>query len=172
MMQVLESSRDHFRGKVEDLCKRLLGSVDDKSPTSAVKEIPAPDGVTLPSSEFTVDTITGNAVAEALRKVQEDLSQLAQTWEKAETDSATKAGFPTNGELQPKVNLASSHASANDATRMQQDPRQLESHLAWLRTQRDALIQSGLYGGDDLALVALDKKIAEAAGRLYGFPSG
>lgn len=167
--EALAASRDHFRGKVEDLCRRLLGTSNDIKPQSPNKE--AVFGAPLSDSQFTVDVASGTSVADALRKVQEDLAQLAQTWETAESKSNGPRGNQGHEISDAQASRAAPAQTPSDIgkSQSQEDTHQLERYLAWLRTQRDELIQSGLYGGEDNALVALDKKIADAAARLYGF---
>ncbi|CAE8625612.1 unnamed protein product, partial [Polarella glacialis] len=165
----LATSRDHFRGKVEDLCGRLLGSGAASAVlVSAALKVPptrtAPlAAVALPAtvqepvscSLFAMDVAANAGVAEALRKVQEDLAKLALTWEAvdpaAQPPAACEAPAISEGLRRP-----------SRKPRSVQDLAQQTQHIAWLQSQKDALLQSGLYGGGDGVLLALDAKIAEA----------
>eukprot|EP00931_Biecheleriopsis_adriatica_P045030 TRINITY_DN25803_c0_g1_i2.p1 TRINITY_DN25803_c0_g1~~TRINITY_DN25803_c0_g1_i2.p1 ORF type:complete len:917 (-),score=270.24 TRINITY_DN25803_c0_g1_i2:38-2788(-) len=143
--EALAASRDHFKSKVQDLCGRLLGSHPAVPALSASAECAAPTGGSL--GVLDADRAS-TAVAEALRKVQEDLAQLAQTWEAADATPR-------------KVRFESADVSS-DAKELQQQER----HLAWLRSQRAELLETGLYGSGDMVLLALDAKIAEAEKQL------
>ncbi|CAK9000188.1 unnamed protein product [Durusdinium trenchii] len=144
--EAIAASRDHFKEKVEELCGRLMA-------TARPLEVPTPLAA-LSRSELSSNPLDLTA---ALRQVQEDLAKLADTW--TETPKRT----PTDHVPDP---LSSTQRQRPQRVRSEEEPKDTERHLAWLRSQRHELLDSGLYGSGDRVLMALDIKIAQAEARL------
>jgi len=151
--EAIATSRDHFKRKVEELCGRLMGGSHSNAQAPDVfQEIAAGPG----------PTFQGPDLATALRQVQEDLAKLADTW--TETPKRTSK----DGKAETPQSTQKCHASrvGHGEKAMEADPKRLEQHLAWLHDQRRELLESGLYGGGDPVLQALQMKIAQAEAQL------
>jgi len=152
--EAIATSRDHFKRKVEELCGRLMGGSHSNAQAPDVfQEVAAGPG----------PTFQGPDLATALRQVQEDLAKLADTW--TETPKRTSK----DGKAETPQSTQKCHASRvgnGQAMEAIQDPKRLEQHLAWLHDQRRELLESGLYGGGDPVLQALQMKIAQAEAQL------
>mmetsp|Transcript_27124 Transcript_27124/g.61159 ORF Transcript_27124/g.61159 Transcript_27124/m.61159 type:complete len:272 (+) Transcript_27124:3-818(+) len=145
--EAIASSRDHFKNKVEELCGRLLGSATSPAPGAQGKDL-ALLGVGLAGSTAAEGVAEG--LAEALGKVRTELAKLASTWDSA-NPQPTEGGGAVPSRPRPPTT---------------QDLRQTEQHLAWLRSQRQELLDSGLYGSADAVVLAMDVKIAQAEAQL------
>lgn len=151
--EAIATSRDHFKRKVEELCGRLMGG--------SRYWLQAPDAKNMgPASP----TFQGPDLAMALRQVQEDLAKLADTWTETpkRTSKDGKAETPQSTEKWSHP----SRVGKGQAMEAMQDPKRLEQHLAWLHDQQRELLESGLYGGGDPVLQALQMKIAQAEAQL------
>lgn len=167
-VEALTASRDHFRNKVEELCRRMLVA------EAAVQAVPARSGgagsvqATPPGPSHVSAQNTGPAaqqaalpdVAHALRRIQEDLGQLAREW----TPAASAAASSLVQRSASPLALPKSPARASVMTTPPSvvAPR-AQDHLVWLRSQREELLESGLYSESDPVLIALDQRIAEAS---------
>merc|ERR1712078_229536 len=74
----LQQSRDHFRERAEELCRQ-----PPAAPHVAATAPPCPEGTpALTSGTDLMSVVAGSfGLAEALRKVQDDLAELAGRWE-------------------------------------------------------------------------------------------
>lgn len=148
----IAASRDHFRRKVEELCERFP---QRPLPASVPHQNAACQVFARPVAEHPIsmaETAHAAEVAEvtkALRRFQGDLAQLAKDWTPepaAKEASVASPGMPAG--------VAATQGS----------PRATQ-HLAWLRSQRQEMLDSGLYSVGDAVLQALDAKVAEAMAR-------
>jgi len=152
----LAASRDHFKQKVEELCKRLMGN--QASPDASVL-----DSTTSAASPPMAPGQEMPEVSSALRKIQHDLAHLAQEWSASppqqqlhvQKSPGQVAATPV---AKPGVIASPTHSTAGG---------QQQAHLEWLVSQREELLESGLYTETDPVLVALDGRIAEAVARLH-----
>lgn len=144
--EAIAASRDHFKNKVQELCGRLLGSGPSQNARTQETALTAL-GVLGSSSAGDVT----NSITEALRKVRHELANLASHWDRAEPEQTREEPErrPMMGPLQTS-----------------QDSEKAERHLAWLRTQRRQLLDSGVYGSSDAVVLALDVKIAQAEAQI------
>lgn len=139
--EAIAASRDHFKHKVQELCGRLLGSGPAQNTQTQETALTAL-GVLGTSSAGDVT----NSITEALRKVRQELANLASHWDRADPDQTRE---------EPE-------RPAAGPVRTSQDSEKAERHLAWLKTQRRQLLDSGVYGSSDSVVLALDVKIAQA----------
>eukprot|EP00930_Biecheleria_cincta_P095376 TRINITY_DN87339_c0_g1_i1.p1 TRINITY_DN87339_c0_g1~~TRINITY_DN87339_c0_g1_i1.p1 ORF type:complete len:507 (+),score=136.34 TRINITY_DN87339_c0_g1_i1:150-1523(+) len=157
--EALTASRDHFQGKVEELCGRLLGSSSSAPHASLHKR--ADQMLAWPEFQGGIqsDLSMGTGVAEALQKVQEDLAKLAQTW-----DSSPDIQRQTAAPQAPLSSDGDKPAMAPQLVPMRENgaPSEREKHLAWLQGQRADMLATGLYGSGDMVMMALDERIREA----------
>lgn len=146
----IAASRDHFRRKVEELCERfprrqqlplamvgpdaLADNSSSARPRAVVEHTSALDATH--AADLT-------EVAKSLRRFQSDLAQLAKDWT-AEPPVREAAGALPVEEASAKPSPTASR------------------HLAWLRSERQEMLDSGLYSVGDAVLQALDARIAEA----------
>merc|ERR1711865_1233855 len=84
--EALAASRDHFRGKVEELCRRLLRSPPPASATMAGYSMPAEmpemqagtrQSLSLDAAERSAE-VGINEMTQGLRKMQDHLAELAR----------------------------------------------------------------------------------------------
>lgn len=123
----LQASRDHFRGKVEELCRRFL-----RAPNG---------GRDLDNAEGMRDTgPTHGRDMQTLQVIQSDLSQLAQDWQPPE-DAGQRRSFRSPPETDESTS----------------------QHLEWLKSEKEDLLQSGLYTESDAVVLAINVKIAEVS---------
>mmetsp|Transcript_75635 Transcript_75635/g.130992 ORF Transcript_75635/g.130992 Transcript_75635/m.130992 type:complete len:881 (-) Transcript_75635:40-2682(-) len=154
--EAMAASRDHFKGKVEELCLRLLGSASS-APQPTV-------GADLPVPEARGQGMAG--VTTALHRIQDSLSDLARDWgatpgpvmpvQVAPSAHGLPSAWPGPAALPveaPVSMVAASQATSGGAS---------SKHVAWLRGQKEELLQSGLYSEGDPVLLAIDARIREA----------
>ncbi|CAE7896453.1 cep120, partial [Symbiodinium sp. KB8] len=79
--EAIAASRDHFKHKVQELCGRLLGSGPAQNTQTQETALTAL-GVLGTSSAGDVT----NSITEALRKVRQELANLASHWDRADPD--------------------------------------------------------------------------------------
>lgn len=167
--EALASSRDHFKSKVEELCMRLLGSAASNSaPTAGVgADILAPDPVaSLGGAAAGGQGMVG--VTNALHRIQDSLSDLARDWGAAPGPSLSSHAAPNmhaTPSVWPPQDVSPREVFApvvGPATPAAVPDSGATKHVAWLRGQKEELLQSGLYSEGDPVLLAIDARIREA----------
>eukprot|EP00929_Paragymnodinium_shiwhaense_P080930 TRINITY_DN42247_c1_g1_i2.p1 TRINITY_DN42247_c1_g1~~TRINITY_DN42247_c1_g1_i2.p1 ORF type:complete len:916 (+),score=196.11 TRINITY_DN42247_c1_g1_i2:185-2932(+) len=162
----LAASREHFRQKVEELCRRQIGTGAAGNATRAAGHassamidgsVDCMDSPNIHYSPEAAETPPPDAagatqgITDALRKIQTDLADLAKGWSSDQ-----------NG-AHPAHSLEHAHARhTSPPPPEERQPGQVTLHLNWLRAQRRELLESGLYKELDPVLLALDDRIAEA----------
>merc|ERR1719333_1269265 len=178
--EALAASRDHFRGKVEELCRRLLRSQPHESIPAVGSSAVVREGNEVAvgvQQSLSVDAMHQSAEAgivemkQALQNMQEHLSDLAREW-----SNLPPGGAHTAASVAPAVattpqqfsvqhlggGLAMEVAAQNNPTALVASVADGGVHLQWLRGQKEELLQSGMYSDGDPVLLALDARIAEA----------
>lgn len=176
--EALAASRDHFRNKVEELCRRMLANDAAAAQAAAfaangnggAAAAPQPAlGAFAQQSPVAArggQLVPGQGmpdVAHSLKKIQEDLGQLARDWTLPATNvpgvAAKLGSSPQTLSRSPSrpsfPHVPTAPASGSVAP-------QAQDHLVWLRSQRQELLESGLYSEGDPVLVALNERIMDA----------
>lgn len=162
--EALGASRDHFRQKVEELCRRLPQVLDSSKlvsgPTRALGSFASPLGVepgssaqansTTPLPSADLAPAANKGVARALRVIQDDLAKLAREWDSQEPAT---------------LEVPDSRSGTSSAMAPPTGSSGTQQHLVWLKNQRSELLQSGLYTESDSVVVAIDAKIAQATAK-------
>merc|ERR1712137_240967 len=162
-IEVITASRDHFRLKVEELCKRFMGGGGPHFASSAPGNGFEHSSVKKSSASAfghermsdTQEAIKGfemAPVAEALHKIHEDVSKLAKDLIPSKKSKNVLHGRPSSA-------VVSARGACDDGT---------NDHLDWLQAEREELLHSGLYKSGDPVVKALNATIAEASYTGFG----
>lgn len=178
--EALAASRDHFRGKVEELCRRLLRSQPHESIPAVGSSAVVREGNEVAvgvQQSLSVDAMHQSAEAgmvemkQALQNMQEHLSDLAREWSNLPPGGAHAAASVAPAVAVTPQQFSVQHfggghamevAAQNNPTAMVASVADGGVHLQWLRGQKEELLQSGMYSDGDPVLLALDARIAEA----------
>lgn len=178
--EALAASRDHFRGKVEELCRRLLrpqpqaAAANNDRPTGAAEaQAGVRQSLSLDAAERSAE-VGVHEMTTTLQKMQDHLSELARDWSSSGTGgpaqvAATAAQMHhawTPSPLRPLGQMDSAspamQVAAGNAAGALVGAVADGGHLEWLVGQREELLESGLYSEGDPVLCAIDARIAEA----------
>lgn len=172
--EALAASRDHFRGKVEELCHRFLR----QPPPSAAPTAALPIATETTESDEKIPEQGMQDMLQALRKMQDHLGELTREYGTSSSHStamaapvrhpgpAEVAGYTTHIRNVPMTAPPYQVSSHNPQNHSLLPPRTISSdaaaHLSWLQSEREELLQSGLYNEGDPVLRAIDARISEA----------
>lgn len=165
-IEALASVREDARQRVAELCSRVAGP----DPAPVCQPSGAAPAVRAASEGFCADTAPG--VALALQRVHEGLARLVQ----GQALDVAAAPAPCTPEPVAPLRIAQPAAGSAGGTgrntalwhdSVDEGPSILaaQQHVAWLRRQREELLQSCLYGEGDAVMRAIDVQITEAKSR-------